>query len=157
MIPRAFSFSLWRSLLAILAVVGVDCFSMAAQSNAQELKLQVQLVWATNDEKSPDPLHKELAGGLAKKFAGTYRWKKYFEVNNQSASIAANAGSMVTLSPQCAVEVKNLGGSKIQVTLKGKGKPLVRIVEVITPTEPVIIAGDAQNSTAWFVVISLVK
>ncbi len=157
MIPRLFSLSQCSSLLAVLFLGQACFFSVAAQSSAQDLKLQVQLVWATNDEKSPDPLHKELAGGLAKKFASTYRWKNYFEVNNQSASIAANAGAMVMLSTQCAVELKNLGGSKIEVTLKGKGRPLVKIVDVIKATEPLIIAGDAQNSTAWFVVINLIK
>ena len=129
---------------------------MSAQSTAPEMKLQVQLVWAT-DEQSPDPLHKELAGGLAKKFASTYRWKKYFEVNNQIISIPVNTTKKLTLSPQCAVEVKYLGGSKVEVTLEGKGKKLVKVCDVIKPTEPLIIAGDGENSTAWFVVISLVK
>ena len=154
---RHSSLSRWRFLLALLAAVAAGLFSTTAQSNVPELKLQVQLVWATDDEKSPDPLHKELTGGLAKKFASTYRWKKYFEVNNQNLSIPTNATKKTTLSPHCAVEVKYLGGSKVEVTFEGKGKKLVKVCDVIKPTEPLIIAGDAQNSTAWFVVISLVK
>ena len=156
MIPRYYSFPRWRFHLAIWAVAVVGLFSMAAQSNVPELKLQVQLVWAT-DEKSPDPLHKELADGLAKKFASTYRWKKYFEVNNQSLSVPINTAKKTTLSPHCAVELKYLGASKVEVTLEGKGKKLVKVCDVIKPTEPLIIAGDGENSTAWFVVISLVK
>lgn len=157
MILRFYSLSSWRAVLAIVAVVAAGLFTMAAQSGAPELKLQIQLVWATNDAKSPDANHKELADGLARKFASTFRWKKYFEVNSQSVNVDAAVGKKVTLSTQCAVLVKNLGGSKLEVTLEGKGKPQVKIIDVIKPTEPLIIAGDAQNSTAWFVVISLVK
>ena len=156
MILRYYSSPRWRVLLAVLAVVGEGLFSMAAKSNAPELKLQVQLVWASNDEKSPDPLHKELTGGLAKKLADRYRWKKYFEVNSQSISVDST-GKKVTLSPQCVVYLKNLGGSRVEVTLEGKGKPQVKSIDVIKPTEPLIIGGDAPNSTAWFVVISLAK
>lgn len=157
MIPRFYSLPSCRSFLAILAVMLAGFFSTAAQSNAPELKLQVQLVWATDDVKSPDANHKELTGGLAKRFASTYRWKNYFEVNNQSLNIPTNTSKKATLSPHCAVDVKFLGGSKVEVTFEGKGKKLVKVCDAIKPTEPLIIAGDAQNSTAWFVVISLVK
>ncbi len=157
MISRFYPLPRCRSFLAIVAVMLAGFFSTAAQSNAPELKLQVQLVWATDDVKSPDSNHKELAGGLAKKFASTYRWKNYFEVNNQSLTIPANATKKTTLSPHCAVEVKYLGGSKVEVMFEGKGKKLVKVCDVIKSTEPLIIAGDAQNSTAWFVVISLMK
>ncbi len=156
MILRFYSLSRWRALMAVLAGAGAGLFSMAAQSNAPELKLQIQLVWAS-DVKSPDPLHKELTDGLARKLASKYRWKKYFEVNNQSLSVDSTTGKKMTLSSQCVVYVKNLGGSKIEVTLEGKGKLQLKITDVIKPTEPLIIAGDSENSTAWFVVISLVK
>ena len=157
MIPRFYLLPRWHSFLAISTVVVVGLFSTGAQSNAPELKLQIQLVWATDDEKSPDSSHKELADDLVKKFVKTYRWKKYFEVNRQTINIASNASRKAILSPQCAVGVKYLGGSKVEVTFEGKGKKLVKFCDVITPTEPLIIAGDAQNGTAWFVVISLVK
>ena len=141
----------------MLTVVLAGFFSTAAQSNAPEMKLQVQLVWATDDVKSPDASHKALAGGLAKKFASTYRWKNYFEVNSQNLSVPVNASKKTALSSHCAVDVKYLGGSKVEVTFEGQGKKLVKMSDIIKPTEPLIIAGDAQNSTAWFVVISLVK
>ena len=49
--------------LFVLALICVVPFAQAG-----ELKLEAQLVWATNDKASPDPNHKPVEASLVKKF-----------------------------------------------------------------------------------------
>ena len=64
------------------ALHGGGFLRRAAQ--AQALKVEVQLIWGTNDPQSPDPKHKAIDADLAKRLSKSpYRWKNYFEVNRE--------------------------------------------------------------------------
>ncbi len=124
---------------------------------AGDVKLQLQLIWGTNDAQSPDPKHKPVDAELAKKMEKTpFKWKNYFEVNRKQTSVAANATTNVTMSPECTVGVKNLADGRIEVTLIGKGKPVRKEIHPLA-NGIFLIGGDATNDTAWFVVVKETK
>ena len=139
-------------LLGLTAVGGG-----APEAKSPALKLNAQLIWATNDEKSPDPKHKEVDPALRKRFQGPFKWKSYFEVSNQCITAPLKKTVRVKLSPDCEVEVTNFGDNQIEAKLFGKGEFQVHKKHMMKPGEIFSIAGDAKNGTAWFVVFTLAE
>jgi len=57
------------------------------------------------------------------------------------------------VSKSCSLQVKNLGGQKVEVTLIGKGKEAGKITQALPKGELLVVGGNAENATAWFVVL----
>ena len=149
MSPRLFSGRVARLFLVSLLLAGG-----AAETFAANLKLEAKLIWGTNDDKSPNPEHKELDPATQEKLRKVFKWKNYFEVKRQSFVVTAGSPKKVKMSDSCDIEVQNLGGSSIEVKLYGKGKLAVRKTQKINPSELLVLAGDDKDDTAWFVVLS---
>lgn len=115
--------------------------------------MQAELIWGTNGDKPNDPRLKEIDPKTAKKLAGIFKWKNYFEVGRTNFTVAVGATRKVTMSPKCDVKVQNLGGSKVEVELIGEGKKLVQKRQAIKAGELVVLAGPDKNDTAWFVIL----
>lgn len=123
----------------------------AMTTAAAEPKLEIQLVWGTNDETSPDTKHQPLEESLAKKL-GMFKWKKYFVVNHQDIPVSSTA-QKVKLSEKCEIEIKNIEGSRYEINVFGKGKHVLKKTGKITKRGPFVIAGDDKNDCAWFILI----
>lgn len=132
----------------------ISALPVLAGAKDESLKLRVQLVWGTNDEKSPNPKHKELDDTIRRKLSGVFKWKNYFEVKQEDASVGPKKTQRLQLSPQCEVEIKNLGSGMISARLFGEGKLLVEQRQNFTLKEPLVLGGHDRNKTAWFVVLS---
>ena len=125
---------------------------------AATLKLQVQLVWVTNDERSPDPKHKPVEADVKEKLkALPLKWTNYFEVNRKNIEVPPSSVSKVILSEECQIEVKSLGGSKLEVTLLGKGKETFKGKQALPKGEMLVLGGNAPNATAWLVVLKRIE
>lgn len=123
-------------------------------ARAAEMKLEAQLIWGTNDEKSPDPQHKAVDAAVEKKLRHLpFRWKNYFEVTRKTLNVNKDASEKITLSKECDLEVKNLGNNQLEVSLYGKGKLVSRIKQKLPEGELLVTGGNAENLTAWFVVL----
>ena len=131
-----------------------SCFLQAA---ATDLKLECTLIWGTNTEESPNPDHKAIDPALARKLLKVFKWKHYFEVSRQTLAIPVNQTKSAKMSSKCVVEAKNLGGSRVEVKLFGEGKLVEKRSQPLPPGEDLILAGDAKNDTAWFVVFRAIN
>lgn len=140
--PKCFG---WFGCLLLLMSTG------ATKAGAAEPKLEVQLVWGTNDETPPDAKHKPLEESLAKKL-GMFKWKKYFVVNRTVIPVSLTA-QKVKLSEKCEIEIKNIEGSRYEINVFGKGKHVLKKTGKITSDPPFVIAGDDKNDCAWFILI----
>lgn len=135
-------------MLALL----VACPSLATL--AVERRLEARLVWATDDEKSPDPSHKPLDGVLAKKLkAMPLKYKNYFEVRRQAFTINDREYVKVEMSKQCYIEVKDKGENRVTVKLYGEGKLAKRVDSALPKGETITMAGDDKNGTGWLVIV----
>lgn len=136
-------------------LLGCGVISAVAASNADTaadtLRLEVKLIWGTNDATSPDPNHKRLDSALTKWLAKKYQWKNYFEVSVKTVSLPLNSNVKVVMSQNCTLEVKNVGNSRFEVSLIGKGKKVTRMVHTLPKNDRLVIAGDGENETAWFI------
>ena len=125
---------------------------------AGDVKLEVYLIWGTDDAKSPNPKHKPVDADLLTELKKLpLKWKHYFEVNRKSVKLAESDSNRITLSAKCDVEIKNAGKSTVEVSLFGKGEPVVKRTQALPKGETLFLGGNAPNSTSWFVVITRVE
>jgi hypothetical protein len=138
-------------LLAMAAFLGGVFSGLAADGG--EMRIVARLVWGTNDPKSPNTNHTEVAPELAKKLQKTFKWKNYFLVNSQKTHVPVGIMKPVRMSERCVVEVKNLGEGRVEVKLLGDGKLFGKCTNPLPEDDYLILGGDAENNTAWFVVL----
>src|SRR4029453_12826330 len=121
MTRRATSFLLVLWLTMTLCPVGM------AGGGEADLKLEAQLIWGTNDSTSPNPKHKPVDAEVKKKLQELpLKWTNYFEVNRKTFEVPVSGVKKEPLSEKCAVEIKNLGGTKVEASLFGRGEQVVK-------------------------------
>lgn len=138
------------TLAAVLAaILGLALSAIAAD---KQMRLQALLVWGTS-ANPPSNSHKPVEPELARKLQTSFKWSNYFEVN-RTDFVVPNSGIVnVPVSAKCAIEVKRIAKSTLEVGYIGKGKPVERRIIEITKGNPLIYGGNAPNSNAWFVVL----
>jgi hypothetical protein len=125
---------------------------------AAGLKLEAQLVWGTSDDRSPDPKHKPVEPAVRQKLKELpLKWSNYFEVNRKGFEVPAGGVGKAVLSDKCEIEVKSVGGARVEVTLLGKGKETLKRTQPLPKSEMLVLGGNAPNSTAWLVVIKRIE
>jgi hypothetical protein len=142
--------SWWKSLLLVGGLMAA-----ALPACAEELKIEATLIWATNDEKSPNPKHKPVDPKLAEEFRKIFMWKNYFEVSRTNGVVPSRGTKPFRVSNKCVVEITELEGPKVEVKLIGEGKALNQTTKALSRgTYFTLGGGDKKNGSAWFVVIS---
>ncbi len=135
-------------------VAGALLSSQGWSAQSVTIKLQAQLVWGTNDDKSPDPKHKPVDDDVKAKLNELpLKFSNYFEVNRKSVEVAMSATNRVPMSEKCELEVKSLGANNFEVSLYGKGKQVVNRKQALKKGEMLVVGGNAPNATAWLVVL----
>ena len=122
--------------------------------HAGEIKLEAQLIWGTNDEKSPNPNHKSVDPKVAKKLKKLpFKWQYYFEVNRKQFSVAQGETKKIVLSKDCEIKVRNAGNNSVELQIFGKGESVGKISQALPKDELLVTGGNAANFTSWFVVL----
>ncbi len=156
MITNPFSWFLRRVVLLLALLISP---ALMTATDASEVKLEIQLIWGTDADSSPDPTHKAIEKDLASKFKHSpFKWKNYYQVKRRSIGVAPAALQKVEMSKDCTLEIRNVGDNRMEVKLFGKDKDkfVSKQTEPLS-NYPLIIAGNAGNDTAWFIVIKAVK
>lgn len=145
------------SISVIVCCLALLWAPTSAMSASGDMKVEVQLIWGTNDSKSPDEKHKEVEAEVKKKLETLpLKWSHYFLVKSTKLDIAAGETKKESLSEKCAVEVKNLNGS-VEVSLFGRGERLVKRTQTFPKKEILALGGNAPNSTSWLVVLKRIE
>lgn len=125
---------------------------------AAEMKLEAQLVWASNETKSPNPKHKPVDADVRQKLASLpLKWSNFFEENRKTIHVAEGVTQQVELSGKSVVEVKHLQADKVQVTLFGNGKEVWKGVQPLPKNEILVLGGNAPGNSAWLVTLKRVE
>ena len=125
-----------------------------SRSSAADLKLEAQLIWGTNDPKSPDPNHKPVDPDVAKRLKTLpFKWANYYEVTRKQFAVPEAGVRSETMSKECEIRVKNLGRSVVELSLVGHGEHVGKITQSLPKGELLVTGGNAPNFTAWFVVL----
>lgn len=124
---------------------------------AANLKLEIYLIWGTNDEKSPDPKYKRVDSELEKKLKNVFKWNHYYEIKRIKGDVRSRSTKKFEVSDKCAVEITEMEGPRVEVKLYGEGKLINKTIKSLTKGEFFTLAGDDKNETAWFVIIKLLE
>ncbi len=144
--------SRWQFFALLLTSASV---LLGVASAPVEIRVQAVLVWGTDEAKPAGKSLKEVDAKLRDRLANVFKWKNYFEVNRQTATLPSLAKvQTLKLSDECSVEVKLLPENTAEVKLMGKGKALVTRRHSLAKPDALVLAGDDKNKTAWFVVLS---
>jgi len=151
--PYGTSFSAVVRFLCLTAAI-LFFVAGASQGFAADLKLEAQLIWGTNDPKSPDAGHKPAEPEVRKKLKSLpFKWENYFEVNRLQFAVPKDGARRIAMSKECEILVKNLGNSAVEVSVFGKGERVGKITQALPKGELLVTGGNAPNFTAWFVVL----
>ena len=119
------------------------------------MKIEAKLLWATNDDSSPNPKHKKVDEEFAKKLRNIpFKWKNYFEENRVTGEIPSRQSRPFKMSNQCTIEITELEGPKVEVKLIGEGKPVNKTIKSLSRGECFTIGGDSKNGSAWLVIVT---
>src|SRR5437870_5183916 len=130
------------SLVWLFAIL-LACGGLQADA-APPMKLEAQLVWGTNDTKSPNDKHAPVKPETRKKLeALPLKWSNYFEISKQRFEVPLGGSTKVPMSKQCSIEVKNLGSSKIEVSHFGKGEHTLKRTQKLPKGETFLLGGNA--------------
>ena len=146
------------NLKSIFAAVILLVTMLEFSAAAAELKLEAQLIWGTSETKPADPKLKPADAEVRRKLASLpLKWTNFYEVNRQSLTLAPTETKKSALSDRCAVEVKHLGGDKIEVLLLGKGKEVGKVTQHLPRGEILVLAGNAPAESAWLVTLKRIE
>ena len=127
-------------------------------ADGSELKYEAQLIWATNDKKSPDPKHKPAEPEVKRKLGELpLKWDNYFEVSRKEVKVAKGGKNKMPMSDKCALEVKHVEGDKVEVSLIGKGEAVLKRTQALPKGEILVLGGNAPNETAWLVTLKRIE
>jgi hypothetical protein len=129
------------------------CFLASTAARAEDLYLVSKLIWGTNTEKPSDASIKPVDAATATKFRNVFQWKHYYEVKRTNVMVKTRSTQRVVMSKKCTIDITELEGPKVEVTLIGQGKPLHKIVKPLSKGEYFTIAGGSKDESAWFVAI----
>jgi hypothetical protein len=136
-------------ILAAVLLLGLQAVSACAAD------LETQLIWATRDSTSPNPRHRPVDADVARKLAGLplgWKWPHFF-MENRRDFLLATAVQRIELSRKCAVEVRDVGGNRVEVTLFGNGRLVWRGVQPLPRGEILVLGGNAPGDNAWLVTL----
>jgi hypothetical protein len=148
---RLFSAPLWLALGALAVGLRVE----AAQAG-EPLTVEAQLVWATN-ERPAAPKHPPVGPDLEAKLKScAFRWTNYFEISRMQVTLADGETNSLQMSKRCRLGLKNLGNDHVEVKLFGQEKLVSTHRQRVAVDRLLVLAGNADNQTAWLVVIKKV-
>jgi hypothetical protein len=130
-----------------------------AYAGAADLKIEAQLIWGTDDNTPPDGKNcRPVSPDIEKKLKDLpLKWKHYFEMHRQTASVPLNDPVHVALSDKCELVIKNVGGGNVEVSLIGKGKEVVKRSQALPKGDILALGGNAPNSTAWLAILKRIE
>ena len=134
--------------------VAALAFLFVLPANAEQIKVEGRLIWGTNDEKFSDPKFKPVDAATNEKLTNIFQWKRYFEVSRKTTVVPSRGAGKLEMSKKCVIEITELEGPKVEVTLIGEGNPVNKTVKPLSRGESFTLAGDCKDGSAWFVLKS---
>ncbi|HWD91168.1 MAG TPA: hypothetical protein VG938_02350 [Verrucomicrobiae bacterium] len=129
----------------------------SARAQSDSATFEALLIWGTNDTKTDSKL-KPADPKLAEKLKKTpFKWDRYFEMHRENVKLKLNEEQTVKMSRNCVISVTNLKDDQIKFQLFGKGTLANTVTQALPRGQVLITGGDAENSTAWFVVLRRVE
>jgi hypothetical protein len=130
-------------------------FSCPLTLVAADIKVEAKLIWGTNDDKYANPKkYTRVDEPTAEKFRKYFKWKNYYVVNQQTATVPSRQTKRLKMSNPCSIDITELPGERVEVTLIGEGKAVNKSVQPLKKGEMLVIGGGDKYDTAWFIMVT---
>jgi hypothetical protein len=137
-------------------LIGVACTVLVcgAVAGQEDQAFRATLVWGTNTPKPSDAQLQPVAPDVARKL-GTlpFKWEHYYTVESKRFQVASGGRKTVKMSDQCEIVVKPVDKQTVELSLRGEGKRVGKVTQKLPPDDMLVVGGNAENFTAWFVVL----
>ncbi len=141
-------------VLCRILAIGLATLLGTGPLTAAELKLELRLIWCTNEKLPPDK-HKEVEPATVEKFRKVpFRWQYYYEINRVTGTVASRGTKAFKMSEKCTIEITEMAGPKVEAKLIGEGRPVVKTTKNLSPGEWTTIGGDDKDGAGWFILIT---
>lgn len=135
-------------------VVLVCADRVVAAGEGGEQGFTASLVWGTNTAEPADSVLKPVSEEVSRKLGKLpFKWRHYYLVEKKEIQVATGQPQTVRLSEQCEIIVKPLDQERVELSLRGEGKPVGKVTQKLPSDELLVTGGNAENLTAWFVVL----
>jgi hypothetical protein len=129
----------------------------SASESTNSANFEALLIWGTNDKQS-DPKLKPADPKLVEKLKRSpFKWDHYYEMHKEPFKLRLNEEKTLTMSRNCVISVTYLKEENVKFQLIGKGVLANTVTQALPKGRLLITGGDAENSTAWFVVLKQVE
>jgi len=113
------------------------------------------LVWGTNNPQPDDSELKPAPPNVARKLGKLpFKWKHYYAVgDSKEFTVPKGKREKVRMSKDCEIVVRPIDNQKVELSLRGEGQPVGKVTQKLAKGHMLVTGGDAENLTAWFVVL----
>ena len=134
--------------MAVIALAGDAVAGEGGQ------RFEATLVWGTNEAEPPGSTLKPVPAPVAKKLAKLpFKWTYYYVVQCKEFALEKGGRTKVRMSEECEITVKAVDAETVELALRGKGQPVGKVTQKLCGNELLVTGGNAENFTAWFVVL----
>ena len=137
-------------LFLILVLVALTPLEL----QAAQLKVELKLIWGTNDQTTANPKRKPVDEATAAKLRKVFKWTNYFEIKRLTGTVPSRGTNRFDMSKDCIIEIKELEGPQVEVKLIGEGRPVVKTTHHLSKGETINLASECKDGNAWFVLIT---
>jgi len=140
--------------VCLLFVVALYFPATVARAASDTINIDARLIWGTSEPKTDTKL-KPVGPRLSEKLKNSpFKWDHYYECNAQKPfTLKSNQVQRVQMSKRCEIVVTYLGNSEVKLEVYGNGQLVNTVTQALPRGEFLLVGGEAENSTAWFVVV----
>lgn len=153
------------SFLVLLGFLITGTYQLTA---ADQSMMRVRMLWGSDNEQFADDHGnmEKVDPKLEERLKKVFRWEYYWEEDklirgSVPVIVAKDQMKSVRLNDKTTLNIKYLGKREMEILLLGKrdGKDeeeriVVQKMDKLVPGGLIIVAGEAQDNDAWFVIIS---
>jgi len=113
----------------------------------------VQVVLGNDNPQPEQPTQRAIGPSLRKLLAGPFRWKHYWEVSCQAASVAQGRPARLQVTKERRLEIEFISATEREVRLYVDGQLTRSAKGPVSNHEMAIHGWDGDQKQSWFVVI----
>ena len=132
-----------RTKLVCLALMAWLFAAVTTQAAQGELKLEAQLVLGSNDDQTGlKPVSKDIEKKLKHL---PLKWQHYYVEAGKKFSLGADSTKKISLSKSCQISVKNLGDSRVELTLGSDDKTVGRVTQSLHKGQALVAGAGTED------------
>ncbi len=136
--------------LCVLAFSGIA-------AGGPDPEIEVRLIWAV---KEPPAAGLKLNPRLRTRKSSKHRfrelplrWSYFYEMTRTNITGVVGQNHEAALSPECIVGAKRVDANHFEISMTGKGTPVLKMIQYLPKGDILVIGGDVPNTNAWLITL----